>query len=72
MLTMLWDSQEPILELYQERIVMLNSACYSETLRDKHPGSILGLWWTTRHWDSRDFTRVTLIMNYFYGFPFFT
>jgi hypothetical protein len=35
MLTVFWDSQGPVLEHYQERVTTVNSACYSEMLRDK-------------------------------------
>jgi hypothetical protein len=34
MLTLIWDSHGPVLELYQERGVTISSACYSEMLRD--------------------------------------
>jgi histone-lysine N-methyltransferase SETMAR len=35
MLTVFWDSQGPVLEHYQERSTTVNSARYSEMLRDK-------------------------------------
>jgi hypothetical protein len=43
MLTVFWDSQGPILEPYQERGTTVNSAHYSEILRDKLKPAIQGL-----------------------------